>query len=708
MWFDTFVLKSELPATRQLTTVSRRLSTGTVANWRLRGDNHRVHLVRSILAWVALGVSLAMAGTAIALDAGSGSNPSGLFESVAFAVASLSTTGVGFLLSVKQEKNPIGWILLASGLYLALLGLTSSYANYGVLEHPGTLPATEWAVMFRDRTWPALFVGLTAVAYLFPTGSLPAGRWRPIAWITACSFLVALLVTPFTAEAFADPFAGVENPLPEINPDDYSFLLWIAMVGALAGMAGAVLSVRSRLKAARGTELLQLRWVAFSATFIPAVVVVCLTEVAITGEDGPATFIAAMFVIALVPASIAVAVLRYRLYDIDRLANRSLVYACLTAILTVTFGAVTLLVGTWAGSGSTLPTAAATLAVALAFGPLRSSIQRLVDRRFNPEKYRGLKRVQEFLEDLRAGRAAPEDTALILAEALEDPTLELFLWLGDEGKYVDTAGAELADAARKGRAEVPIRRGNLNLAVVVHDPSLQQRQDLLRSVIAASSLAIEIARLRVEVNLRLAEVKQSRSRMVAAGIDERRRLERDLHDGAQQRLVSLGLSLRHLQSSFPTSEAEVRDHLDESVLEVGGVIEELRELARGVRPAALDGGLGPALRELAARSPLDVELMTTSERFDERIETAAYFAVSESLTNCVKHSGASLATVEAARRNGSLQLSVSDHGSGGAKAAPGSGLAGLEDRIEALGGSLKVLSPTGDGTKVLVELPCAW
>lgn len=666
-----------------------------------------MHRVRLIVAWSALALALASFGATLYLEANSGSYSSGLLKNAAFIAAGFSTTGVGFLLAIRQERNPIGWILLASGLYLALVGTTTAYANYGVLANPDSLPGTEWAVVFEDRTWPMLFVGITAVAYVFPTGALPAGRWRPIAWVAAVSFAALILVTPFTTEAFADPFAAVNNPLPSLDPGMYALLINLGMAGALAGMVGAALSVRSRLKAATGTERLQLRWLAYSASVIPAAMVVCLTEIAISGDDGPATFLALVAAITAIPVSIAIAVSRYRLYDIDRLANRTLVYACLTAILAIAFGGVTLLVGTWAGSGSTLPTAAATLAVALAFGPLRSKVQKAVDRRFNRARYKGLRRVESFLEDLRAGRAAPEDTGRMLGEALDDPTLELFLWLGDEDRYVDAEGNELPQPAADRRAEVPIQRGDLNLAMVVHDPVLRERPDLLTSVISAASLAIEIARLRVEVSLRLAEARESRSRLVSAGMEERRRLERDLHDGAQQRLVSLGLNLRHLQSALPASEEGTRDSIDRSVLEVGEVIEELRELARGVRPPALDEGLEPALRELVARSPLEVELLSTSERFDEGIETAAYFVVSESLTNCVKHSGVTSARVEAVRQNGSLVLSVSDDGVGGARPAPGSGLAGLKDRIAAMGGRLDVSSPGGAGTTVSAELPCA-
>ncbi|HMJ01648.1 MAG TPA: histidine kinase, partial [Conexibacter sp.] len=245
----------------------------------------------------------------------------------------------------------------------------------------------------------------------------------------------------------------------------------------------------------------------------------------------------------------------------------------------------------------------------------------------------------------------------------------------------------------------------LPLATVVHERGIAERPDLLESVIAAAGLAIEIARLRVEVRRQLTEVEESRARIVTAGYEERRRLERDLHDGAQQRLVSIGLSLRHLQRHLPAG-GEAAAALDATVAELSCAIEELRELARGVRPAGLDDGLAPALRELAARSQLRTSVEATTERFADRYETAAYFVASEALANAAKHARASNVAVSAARRNGSLVLSVRDDGVGGAASSPGSGLAGMTDRVAALGGTLRVVSPPGGGTVVTAELPC--
>jgi signal transduction histidine kinase len=202
------------------------------------------------------------------------------------------------------------------------------------------------------------------------------------------------------------------------------------------------------------------------------------------------------------------------------------------------------------------------------------------------------------------------------------------------------------------------------------------------------------------------DLRASARRIVTAGDDARHRLERDLHDGAQQRLVSIGLGLRNVQGRLPAEDAAVGASLDQAVAGLAEAIEDLRELARGVRPACLDDGLAPALRELATRSPLPTEVRATDERFDAGIEAAAYFVASEALTNTAKYAKASRVSVVAERHNGSLVLSVSDDGVGGAVPSESSGLAGITDRVAALGGSVSVASPPGEGTAITAELPC--
>jgi signal transduction histidine kinase len=660
---------------------------------------------RRIATWAAAFLTLGAAACAAMLYSLSSVHTDGVWTQAAWIAAMLASSGVGVVLATRRSDNVVGWLLLANGLVLAANGLATTYAQYAVPTHPGA-PGAEWAVLFSDRGWPTLFAAVTAIAFVFPDGRLPSPRWRPVAIAAAVSFAGLFVASSFSADPFAAPFEHVASPLARLPRAVVGVAGLISGLGVLASLIAAVLAVRTRLRRSRGIERLQIKWLAYAALLIPVAVVASTVEGVVTGSNGPLTVFVTVLALIAIPAAIGVAVMRYRLYEIDRLINRTLVYAGVTAGLAVTFAAVALLLGIGIGHGSTVPTAAATLAVALAFGPLRSRIQVLVDRRFDRARYEGLRIVERHLEGLRAGRAAPEATGGVLAEALADPSLELLFWLPDVGIHVDVDGRAADKDEHSGKVHTPVRRGSLHLATVVHGKAVGDHPDLLESVIEAAGLAIEIARLRVEVRRQLAEVEDSRTRIVTAGYEERRRLERDLHDGAQQRLVSIGLTVRHVQAQLPAASPEAGE-LDAVVGELGRAIEELRELARGVRPAGLDDGLGPALRALALRSPLRTTVHATEERFADGVETTAYFVASEALANVAKHARASLVTLGVARKNGRLILTVTDDGVGGAIPSGGSGLAGIDDRVAALGGSLRVVSPAGRGTVVTAELPCA-
>jgi signal transduction histidine kinase len=657
---------------------------------------------RRVAPWVGLLLTIGGAGCAVTLDALATGHGEGGWNVAASLVVTLASSGVGFVLSTRRGENPIGWLLLANGLVLMANGLAEAYADYAVLAHPGALPGGRWAVLFADRGWPMLFAGVTAIAFVFPDGRLPSPRWRPIAIGAIVSFAVLIVASLFSRDPFSEPFQRVASPLPRLPEAVVAIPFTIAGLGALASLVAAVLAMRVRLSRSAGVERLQVKWLAYAAVLAPVSAVICLT---VSGGDDTATVVALFLTLTAIPVAVGIAVMRYRLYEIDRLVNRTLVYVVLTAGLGAIFAGVSLSLGVAIGAGSTLPTAVATLAVALVFGPLRSRVQVLVDRRFDRARNEGLRTVEDYLEELRAGHAAPERTGEVLAQALRDPSLELFVWLPAGGLHVDSSGRVVGALPDSGTARTPVRRGTLHLATVVHDPALGEHPDLLESVLGAAGLAIEIARLRAEVRRRLAEVEESRARIVTAGYAERRRLERDLHDGAQQRLVSIGLALRSLQSQLPPDGREARE-LDTTVSEVARVIEELRELAHGVRPAGLDDGLAPALRELGSCSPLRTRVEVTNERFEDPLETAAYFVASEALANAAKLARASAVTLRAARRNGDLVVSVRDDGVGGAQPSVGSGLAGMTDRVAALGGTLTVESPAGGGTVVVAELPC--
>ena len=405
--------------------------------------------------------------------------------------------------------------------------------------------------------------------------------------------------------------------------------------------------------------------------------------------------------------AVGVAVTRYRLYDVDVAIERTAVYGALTFLLAAAWAVTALALGSALGSGSRWVTAGATLVVAVAFRPMRAALQDLVDRRFNRARHEATQRVSEFLERLRSGRAAPEEIEPLLRELLSDPDLELRFFLPESQIYVDTTGTQPHDDPADTRVRTPVLRAGAAVAMVLHRPTGPRRPDPLVTLVEAGGLAIEIARLRVELRRQLAEVQASRARIVVAGNAERRRIERDLHDGAQQRLVSIGLRLRHAQHQLGSGEPDLADEtIDRAVTEVALAIDQLRELAHGLPPAQLDAGLDPALRELAGRAPLRVEVDTTAERFSVGLEAAAYFIACEGLTNAIKHSSATAVVISARRSNGHLVISVTDDGVGGVIEKRDGGLRGLQDRVAAHGGNLHVESAPDRGTIMTAELPC--
>lgn len=301
-------------------------------------------------------------------------------------------------------------------------------------------------------------------------------------------------------------------------------------------------------------------------------------------------------------------------------------------------------------------------------------------------------------------RTPPGSVRDALARALGDPSLELALWLPERGTYVDGAGREFAlPEPGASRAVTTIGAAEAPVAALVHDPVLLERRGLLAAVGAAARLALENERLQAELRAQLVELRATQARIVSAGDEERRRLERDLHDGVQQRLLSIGLSLQLVRAEAPAAVDLVR----EAESELGSALEELRELAQGIHPAVLtEHGLGPALKTLATRSPVPVEIrQVPRERLPAPVEAAAYFVVSEALANAAKHAGASAVTIDVRCDEGSLVVDVEDDGRGGAHPRPGSGLAGLADRVHALSGELAIESEPGRGTHLSARVP---
>jgi signal transduction histidine kinase len=296
-----------------------------------------------------------------------------------------------------------------------------------------------------------------------------------------------------------------------------------------------------------------------------------------------------------------------------------------------------------------------------------------------------------------------------LAEALADPSLSLAYWVPEQERYVDAEGHPMELPEGEGVACTRVEHEGRCVGMICHDPALDTEPDLIETVAAAAGLALENERLSAELRARIEELRASRARIVQTADEERRRLERDLHDGAQQRLVSLALNLRLASGKLDSDPAAARALLDETATELGEATTELRELARGLHPAVLsDRGLRPALEALAGRAPLPVELADPpSERLPAPVEAASYFVVAEALTNVARYAQATRAAVSVSRSNGQVEVEVADDGVGGADPEAGSGLRGLADRVAALDGRLEIVSPRGEGTTVRAVIPCA-
>ena len=634
------------------------------------------------------------------------------FGGVAFLLLGLTSASVGAAVARRVPDNRIGWVLSVTGLVNCINLFTWQYVDVG-LHTAHHLPGSAAALVINGVVSSPVAALFGVSVLLFPDGRLPSRRWWPVLASLLAGMVVLVLAAVLTPGPYDAPFASVSNPLgvPGTRGAFYA-VEQVAWVLVVAGIVAGAASLVVRLRRARGAVRRQLKLVLAVGSCTTTVVALDMStwfiwphgalpaRMAVIGVAFAAFFLAAGF-----------AILRRGLYAIDVVLNRTLVYGSVTGLLAGAFAATVVVLGTALGRGSPATTAVATLVVAVAFRPVRTRTQDVVDRRFNRARYDALHRMAGFLTDLRAGHSAPEEVEALLRELLGDPTFELRFFLPESRLYVDARGLPAVDTPGDRRARVPIELAGQPLGQVLH--SLGGGADdigsatLLRELVEAGGLAIEIARLRVELRRQLVEVQDSRARLVTAADEERRRIERDLHDGAQQRFVSVGLALRHAQHALGATAPQVSRALDGAVAEITVAIDELRELARGLRPAQLDAGLGPALRELARRAPLPVEVRTSGPRAAPDVEAAAYFTACEGLTNAVKHARARKVVLDAARQNGRLVVSVTDDGVGGASPRPGSGLAGLVDRVAAQGGTLRITSAAGAGTTLTAEFPCA-
>lgn len=657
----------------------------------LRRCDHRhvPHAAARYLAVVVVAVTAALEGVALWLAAG----VVPLGQPLLYAAYAAVQAVAGTIIVWRYPLHRIGWLLAAFALFQALL--VDVALAYGQRGHDEQWPAATYAEVVSLTSWPVGALGIILLFLLFPDGRYLTRRWRavPVVWVAG-----AALVIPASAlqpRLGADLTGGVNPLATDELPVDLAFGVGATLV--CAALVASVLALLLRFRRSRGARRQQLKWVLLVGGLLALVLPL---SAALWAVWSPIHYAPALAV-PLLPIAVCVAIVRQHLYDIDLVISRTVAYAVLTGVVAGGYAAVVLAVGTLVPSS--VAAAAGALVVAVAFWPVRVRIQDTVDRRFRRSRSESRREMCDFVDRLRRGESDVESLEQALRAAVHDE--HLVVAFRSEGRTYDVSGRPMELSSEQARIITSVETGRQVVALIRHRDADAR---LVAEVVDAGRLALEIAALQTELRHRLKELDTSRSRILAVADAERRRLARDLHDGAQQRLVSIGLDLRHAQHALNGSAPpEVNRTLDGAVAELSNAIEELRGLASGLRPASLDAGLGSALRELAARSPIPVEVREDPTRFSSELEAAAYFIACEGLTNAVKHAFAERVVLGFARQAGELVLTVSDDGVGGADVRRGSGLLGLTDRVRAHGGILTIDSAPGAGTRVTARLPCA-
>ena len=425
---------------------------------------------------------------------------------VLYAVYSTALVGAGALILRRHPRHPIGWLFCGFAILNAVTAdLAQGYALRAA--HEGW-PGGSAAEAVNTMSWLPSGFGWILTFLLFPDGRLLGRRWSIVAWIAAAGMALALPGWALSPDRAPD-YASGRNPLAvDALPTDA--LLAVGMVLFLGAMVASAVSLILRFHRSRGLERLQLKWFAFAAVAAAVILPLSFALWYVT----PVAHVAAALALTALPIAACVAILRYRLYDIDVVINRTLVYGGLTVLLAGAYTATALLLGTLLGRGSTWATAGATLVAAAAFRPLRARVQNAVDRRFNRARYDAMGRMVAFLDAIHAGRATHEEVVEVLRQVMADPELDILFQLPD-ATFVDVMGAP-RDPTTNQREQIAINRAGQPLGVVLHTLADERQLRLLRRLIETGGLAIEIARLRIELRRQLAEVEASRARGATA------------------------------------------------------------------------------------------------------------------------------------------------------------------------------------------------
>jgi signal transduction histidine kinase len=649
------------------------------------------------------------------------------FKGYAIAFA-LVLGGLGLLLADRRPPNPIGWIFCALGVIAGTMALTTEYARWALIHEGGRPPGALYAAWLQEWVWIPLIVGLGVVGWIFPEGRFLSRRWRA-AMVVAC----ALAAVPMVLNALLPRltiFAGFDNPVGLDEP-------WVQ--GAVNASAGLVLPVlfggaaaaTVRFRRRRGDERQQIKWLLLAVMAVGLALVyygIILGIILATGTDPsqgavwPEYLAIASFL--AVPISVAFGVLKYRLYDIDVVINKAAVYAVLAVFITGVYLTVVVAAGSLTGYASNpVLSGIAAAIVALAFQPIRRGTQRLANRLVYGERATPYE-VLAQLGDRLAGEYAADDVLDRIAAALAGGigADRVVVWLDSAGELRPAAvwprGARAAPiaasaaaptATQEGMRSFPVRhQGEMLGAIGVHkppsDPLTPADEKLVGDLAAQAGLVLRNARL-------IEDLRASRRRLVTAQDEERRRLERNIHDGAQQQLVALTVKARLAEQMIDRDPAKARDLVAQIGTETTGTLEDLRDLARGIYPPLLaDKGLAAALEAQGRKAAVPIAVKADGVgRLDRDVEAGVYFCVLEALNNVAKYAGASHVDVRLWWQDGEVVFEVGDDGVGFDPAARGygTGLRGMADRLEALGGTLEVRSAPKGGTQILGRVPAA-
>jgi signal transduction histidine kinase len=628
------------------------------------------------------------------------------FSYVIWEVVSLAIPVVGFVLASRRPANRIGWLFLVAGLALGLSAFSGQYGMYALVVAPGSLPAGQAFAWLGNWIWLIAFTMLAFVFLLFPTGRLRSRRWLPAAWFVGGAMtLVSAITIVYLARFWSDPFGSSAQAEPPALVAAFSL--------ALAALAVSVAAVVVRFARSVGEERLQLKWFAAAAVLV-------LVMFAVTFWLNSAV-LDALFNLAFLGlwVAVAIAVLKYRLYDIDIVISKAVLYGSLAVFITAVYAALVVGVGTLAG-GRDRPLLAALAAavVAVAFQPVRQWARRLANRVVYGRRATPYQVLSDFARRI-GGTYSAEGVLPQMAQTVAAGTgaEQVVVWLrvddelrpeaSSDGSLhagpLPVAGHELPRLPDADMSAPVVHQGELLGAISVKvpkdEPLRPAGQQLVADVASQAGLVLANAGL-------IEDLRASRQRLVTAQDEERRRLERNLHDGAQQDLVALAIKVR--LGATAEDLAQAKEIFSELQTDTAGALENLRDLARGIYPPLLaDLGLAAALGAQASKSPLPVTVEADGiGRFPQDIEAAVYFCCLEALQNIAKYAHATEASICLQKQNDTLRFTISDDGTGynTSHTQMGSGQRNMADRLAALGGRLEIRSAPGQGTTITGHL----